>query len=132
MTNTATSKALVSTYFQAISDNRPTDAWAMLADDALWTVGGHSPLTGVYTKAQLGELTETVILARLVDGIRITLKRVVAEDDTVAAEFECIGERPDGKVYNNHYCFLFTVKDGKLWRCTEYLDTFHYNEIILN
>lgn len=132
MSSTSESKALVTAYFQAISDNRPADAWDMLADDAIWTVGGHSPLTGTYTKQQLGELTENVIFARLVDGMRITLKRVVAEDDTVAAEFECHGERPDGKIYNNHYCFLLTIKGGKLWRCTEYLDTYHYNELILN
>ena len=132
MSTTAESKALVSAYFKAISDNRPADAWEMLSEDAIWTVGGHSPLTGVYTKQQLGELTEKVILARLVDGMRITLKRIVAEGDTVAAEFECMGERSDGKIYNNHYCFLFTIKNGKLFRCTEYLDTYHYNELILN
>lgn len=132
MGSTAESKNLVRAYFQAISDNRPGDAWSMLAEDAVWTVGGHSPLAGTYTKTQLGELTEKVILARLVDGLRIELKRIVAEDDTVAVEFEGTGTRSDGMIYNNHYCFLLTVKDGKLWRCTEYLDTYHYNELILN
>ena len=68
----------------------------------------------------------------MVDGIRIRLKRIVAEDDTVAVEFESTGERPDGKIYNNHYCFMMVVKDGKFWRCTEYLDTYHYNQLILN
>ena len=58
----------------------------MLADDAIWSVGGHSPLAGSYTKEQLGELTEKVIFARLVDGIRVTFKRIVAEGDTVASE----------------------------------------------
>jgi ketosteroid isomerase-like protein len=125
-------KALVCSYFEAISDNRPADAWAMLADDAIWTVGGHSPLTGTYSKEALGRLTEGTILARLVDGMRIELGRVIAEDDTVAAEFTSTGKRADGKIYNNHYCFLLTVKDGKLWRCTEYLDTYHYVDVILN
>jgi ketosteroid isomerase-like protein len=132
MSNTEQTKALATAYFQAISDNRPADAWAMLAEDAIWTVGGHSPLTGTYSKAELGNLTEKVILARLVDGLRVDLKRIVAEGDTVAVEFEGTGKRPDGEVYNNHYCFLLTVKDGKLWRCTEYLDTYHYNALILN
>jgi uncharacterized protein len=127
-----TNKALVSSYFQAVSDDRPADAWEMLADDAIWTVGGHSPLTGTYTKAELAELTEGRILARLVDGIRIELKQLIAEGDKVCAEFTGTGRRADGKVYNNHYLFLLTVKDGKLWRCTEYLDTYHYVDVILN
>jgi ketosteroid isomerase-like protein len=124
-------KALVRAYFRAISESRAADAWAMLADDAIWTVGGHSPLAGTYTKPQLGALTERVILARLVNGLKITLGRVIAEADTVAAEFTSTGERPDGVIYNNHYCFLLTIKEGKLWRCTEYLDTYHYTQVIL-
>jgi ketosteroid isomerase-like protein len=129
---TAENKAIVSAYFQAISENRPGDAWNLLAEDAIWTVGGHSPLTGTYTKTQLAELTERTILARLTNGMRIELGRVIAEGDMVAAEFTSTGTRADGKIYNNHYCFLLTVKGGKLWRCTEYLDTYHYVELILN
>lgn len=125
-------KALVTSYFQAVSDNRPGDAWAMLADDAIWTVGGHSPLTGTYDKAGLARLTEDTILVRLVDGMRIELKQVIAEGDKVCAEFTSTGMRQDGKVYNNHYLFLLTIKGGKLWRCTEYLDTYHYVDVILN
>ena len=125
-------KALVHRYFKAVSDNRPAEAWEMLADDAVWTVGGHSPLTGSYDKQGLARLTEDTILARLVDGIRIELKQVIAEGDKVCAEFTSTGARPDGKVYNNHYLFLLTIKDGKLWRCTEYLDTYHYVNVILN
>ncbi|WP_157218958.1 nuclear transport factor 2 family protein [Flavisphingomonas formosensis] len=125
-------KALVERYFNAISDGRTADAWAMLADDAIWTVGGHSPLTGTYTKQQLAELTERTILARLATPLRITLHRVIAEDDSVAAEFSGEASRADGRVYANDYLFLFTIRDGKLWRCTEYLDTLHYADVILN
>ncbi len=125
-------KQLVRSYFQAISDNQPSVAWDLLAEDAIWTVGGHSPLTGSYTKHELAKLTEDKILARLPDGMRIELGRLVAEGDLVAAEFTSTGAREDGKIYNNHYLFLLTIKDGKLWRCTEYLDTYHYVELILN
>jgi ketosteroid isomerase-like protein len=126
-------KALVRAYFQAVSENRPADAWEMLAEDAIWEVGGHSPLTGSYTKPQLADLAERTILARLTEeGLRIELGRVLAEGDIVAAEFTGLGKRQDGKIYNNDYLFLLTVRDGKLWRCTEYLDTYHYAEVILN
>jgi ketosteroid isomerase-like protein len=125
-------KALVERYFQAISDGCTADAWAMLADDAIWTVGGHSPLTGTYTKPQLAELTERTILARLATPLTITLHRIIADGDTVAAEFSGEGRRADGRVYANDYLFLFTIRDGRLWRCTEYLDTYHYAELILN
>ena len=124
-------KSLVRSYFKAISENRAAEAWAMLADDAIWTVGGHSPLTGCYTKTELAHLTENTILARLVDGLEIKLGRLVAEGDLVAAEFTSSGKRADGKIYNNHYLFMLTIKDGKLWRCTEYLDTYHYVDVIL-
>ncbi|MGV3771111.1 MAG: nuclear transport factor 2 family protein [Sphingobium phenoxybenzoativorans] len=125
-------KALLRAYFQDVSDGRTADAWDKLAEDALWTVPGHSPLAGTYTKDELAALTERTILARLKDGMTITVKGMVAEGDKVAVEFESRGEREDGKVYAMPYHFLFTVKDGKLWRCVEYLDTHHYVDVILN
>jgi ketosteroid isomerase-like protein len=121
-------KALVHAYFQAITENRMADAWRLIADDVVWAIGGHSPLAGTYTREQLAEL-QGAILARIVGGIRIDVGRVIGEGDLVAAELTSAGKLSDGRVYNNNYLFMLTIKDGKFWRCTEYLDTYHYVEV---
>jgi ketosteroid isomerase-like protein len=128
----AENKELVRAYFQAVSDGRPAEAWDMLADDALWIISGHSPLTGSYTREQLARNTEDVVLAKLKDGIALEVKNIIAEGDLVAVEFTSHGECKDGRIYDNAYHYLITVKDGKLWRCNEYLDTYHYADVILD
>jgi ketosteroid isomerase-like protein len=133
MTTTEESKATVRAYFEAVSDGRPGDAWDLVADDAIWTIGGHSPLTGTKTKQQLIYHVETEVGSRLkAEGLHLEVGRMVAEGDKVACEFTSTAYRKrDGALYNNTYFYLFTVKNGKLWRCTEYLDIYHYVDVIV-
>lgn len=43
----------------------------------------------------------------------------------VAVTAESRGDHKSGKKYNNHYHFLFFIKDGKISRVKEYFDTEH-------
>jgi uncharacterized protein len=52
-----------------------------------------------------------------------TAVRIVAEDDMLV--IECRGEvsTKSGKPYNQTYCYVCRVADGKVRELTEYLDT---------
>ena len=114
-----------------ISENRLKDAWSLIADDAIWSIGGHSPLAGTYNKEQLAELQGT-ILSKIVGGIRVEVGHMIAEGDLVAVELTIIGAHADGNVYNNNYAFFLTAKDRKSSRCTEYLDAYLYVDVFVN
>ena len=58
-----------------------------------------------------------------VGGVETTIGAVTAEGERVAVEAETKGTLPDGRVYTNMYHYLFTFRDGKVWRVKEYLDT---------
>ena len=72
-------------------------------------------------------------LAADVEGgaIRLTPEALIAEGDRVAAETESYAELKNGRVYNNHYHFVFEVRDGKIHSVKEYLDTEHTRAIFL-
>jgi len=63
--------------------------------------------------------------SQLKDGLKMTVKGLIAEGDKVAVEVESYGELQNGRVYNNEYHFSITIRDGKISEVREYLDTQH-------
>ena len=56
-------------------------------------------------------------------GLRTDVKSVTAEGDRVAVEFEGNATTSDGKAYNNQYCMVFTLADGRIKQVNEYFCT---------
>jgi ketosteroid isomerase-like protein len=56
-------------------------------------------------------------------GGRMTPVNAVAEGDQVVVEFAGEGRTKDGREYNNRYCSVFRVADGRITHIREYLDT---------
>jgi len=54
---------------------------------------------------------------------RMTPINAVAEGDQVVVEFEGEGRTKDGRDYNNRYCSVFRIANGRITRIREYLDT---------
>jgi ketosteroid isomerase-like protein len=63
-------KALVRASLEAVSEGRLDDAWALMSEDAVWTAGGHSPLTGDVTKAQQVEQIIDKVYSELTEASR--------------------------------------------------------------
>jgi hypothetical protein len=61
--------------------------------------------------------------ARFFGGVENTFRTVVAEDDVVVVEHRLSATLPNGRPYVNDYCFVYEVKQGKVWRIREYMDT---------
>ena len=56
-------------------------------------------------------------------GIAFEILQLTAEDDRVAAEIQGRSALVTGAAYNNEYHFLFWLRDGKIFRMKEYMDT---------
>ena len=101
----------------------PAFAALMHAEATYWTLG--KP----HLFAYCGEKSREAICAYMaspsifVGGVETTFGDITAEDDRVALEAETKGTLPDGRVYTNMYHYLFTFRDGLVWRVKEYLDT---------
>lgn len=120
-------KKLVVELFARFSANDIAGALDTLTDDATWWIAGKPeqlPAAGVHSKEQIARLLQNMA-DRLKDGLRLRVKGAIAEDDKVAVEVESYGELRNGRVYNQEYHFLMTIRDGRISAVKEYLDTQH-------
>lgn len=120
-------KQLASDFFARFSANDIAGALEMLTADASWWIAGKPdqlPAAGAHNKEQIARVLYGMA-GRLKDGLRMTVKSLIAEDDRVAAEVESYGELLSGQVYNNEYHFLLTIRAGRITEVKEYLDTQH-------
>jgi ketosteroid isomerase-like protein len=56
-------------------------------------------------------------------GLSSDVEAVVAEGDTVVLQTRLRAQLPNGRRYDNAYCFLVTLRDGRIHRIREHLDT---------
>jgi ketosteroid isomerase-like protein len=60
---------------------------------------------------------------RLFSEISISFRAVHADGDTVIIEEQMRATLPEGRLYDNDYCFVFVVADGRIKQVREYMDT---------
>ena len=61
--------------------------------------------------------------ARFFGNVENKLRTIVAEGEVVVVEHRLSATLPNDRSYSNDYCFVYEVRDGKVWRIREYMDT---------
>ena len=124
-------REVVESYYSDIAAGRYVDAANRLAPDAtLWIVGeGHWPLGGLHDLEGNKRIYD-IVKKRFPDGLQVSLREMTVEGERAAVEAETYGVRCDGRVYNNRYHYLITVRDGRIIARREYLDTIHANDML--
>ena len=94
------------------------------ADDVTLSVMGtmFPPMQG---KQKVLKGLRNVLAARLENGgaIATTIENLIAEGDYVAEQSHGKARTKDGKDYNNTYCRMWHITNGKIKAMQEYLDT---------
>jgi ketosteroid isomerase-like protein/nitrite reductase/ring-hydroxylating ferredoxin subunit len=129
MSQEQSNKRVVGRFLEVFSSGAVESTMAMMTDDATWWVAGTMPISGSYDKKAFERLLAGVLEA-CEAPIRIEPRSYVAEGESVAVEAESFAHTRNGLTYNNLYHFLFTVRDGKIARVKEYLDTMHANTVL--
>jgi len=120
----AENKQLMQHIFDELGQGNSRPLVESMADDFCWTVTGSTKWSRTYKgkEAVLGELFAT-LRSRMADRIRTIAERFIAEDDVVVVEARGNNTTKNGRPYNNRYCFVFRLANGKLQEVTEYMDT---------
>lgn len=125
----AANKALVRTFFDALSRADVEAVRELYAEDfQLWTAGT-LPFSGTSNKAQALDGMRG-ILSFFPDGLDFSIDAMTAEGERVAVEAESEGIHTSGARYHNRYHFLLVVRDGRITELKEYLDTEHAREVL--
>ena len=116
-------------HFMEVFSTGDADATtALMAKTATWWVGGTTPISGTYDLEAFGKLFRSVT-DNCTGPIKLTPKAWTIDGERVAVETESLTQTKTGRTYNNHYHFVFIVRDGRIAGVREYLDTMHANAV---
>jgi ketosteroid isomerase-like protein len=95
-----------------------------LAEDVRWTIRGTTKWSRTF-EGKEAVLTKLIgpLFEQFADRYTATADRFIAEGDFVVAEVQGRVTTKTGKLYNNRYCYIFRIVDGKVRELIEYLDT---------
>ena len=117
-------KDIVRSFYEAGNRGDFDACFDMVADDVTWTNIGTTALSGTYSgKAELMEKLLGPLFGQLEAGISSTIDALIAEDDWVVALTSGTATTKDGQPYNNSYCQVIRLRDGKFAEVKEYFDT---------
>jgi uncharacterized protein len=118
-------------FFARFDANDVAGALALMTEDMKWWIAGKpgsNPSVGEHGKAEMAQMFERMGKA-LKGGLRMKVLGAIAEGDRVALEVESRGELKNGRLYEQQYHLLVTLRDGRIARVKEYLDTQHVQNI---
>jgi hypothetical protein len=126
---TRANKTVVRTFIEAFSEGDVETAKTCLAPDAVTVAKGFGKLSGPRTYDVI-VATTGAFKNLFPTGLRPQYKSVTSEDDRVVVEFEGDATLMNGEKYDNQYCMVFFMKDGKIKRVNEYFCTILADEKI--
>lgn len=117
-------KDIAWSYYDLLNQHRTEEAIAVLHDDgSFWNVRTRASTPTrdqkEYIRSVMGDVP-----------MQFTLRNAVEEGDQVVLELSSHGVMDDGWVYANEYCFVISIRDGKIFDLREYLDTKHAQDMI--
>ncbi|MEV6814370.1 nuclear transport factor 2 family protein [Micromonospora sp. NPDC051296] len=107
--------------------NAGGDIYEILHDDVRWTIVNGRTYT---SKAEFLAEGSAPILDRLASILRMTIKDMWTDGDTVIIRFEGDATATDGVDYHNEYCWIWQMRGGKVVRCHAFLDMIAVRELI--
>jgi ketosteroid isomerase-like protein len=116
-------RQVAESFVQKISDGEVIEAIDLLEE------------TGTYWALSYGEMRMSGMKAFLSEALvrvpmTFTVHDGLVQEDRVALEVESYAETANG-IYNNHYCFIMTVRGEKIVRVKEYTDIDHANRVLV-
>lgn len=103
--------------------------YELLADDAQWTIVGHSLASKTYPSRE-AFLSEVIrpFNARMSVGLKPTIRNMYADGNTVIVFFDASGTARDGKPYANTYAWFLELQNGKIVKASAFFDSVVFNE----
>ncbi len=124
-------KAMVTATWTAFGNGDIKTAFANMADNVSWLIPGNTPgVSGV--KRGKDEILKFMsgIGSVFPEGLKTEITKTHATEDAVILELTNRGKVSNGKSYENEYCFVFELENGKIRRIREYVDTQKAKDIL--
>ena len=121
---TERNRALVTKAYDGLAKGDPTHFTALFAPDIEWRVMGSSAWSKHLKGLEAVQRDLVGPLFARIDGPYLTTAELVlADGDRVAVIAKGNAATVDGGRYDNDYCFVFRMCDGRIMEVREYMDT---------
>ncbi|MEE4337571.1 nuclear transport factor 2 family protein [Erythrobacter sp.] len=123
-TPTETNRALIAKAFDGLAKGDPSNFMPLFDETIEWRVMGssawskHAEGLESVTRDLVGPL-----FSRFAGPYLTTAQLIIADGDHVAVQAKGDAVTHEGDRYDNDYCFVFTMCDGKIVKVVEYMDT---------
>jgi len=122
-------KKLIEKYFETINRGDEQEILALLSDDFQFESMLQAPKQFNFTWGREPFAAAPKNMSAMMHKpIKIWIEGMIGEGDKVAVEAKSHGEMKSGKLYQNVYHFLFTVRDGKITNAREYSCSYTAND----
>jgi hypothetical protein len=119
-----TNKEIITAIFAETAKGNGRPYVEAMADDVTWRTIGNGSWSGTFSGKE-------TILREIFGRLREKFEgrntcipsRIFADGDFVIVQANGRNRTKDGKEYNNDYCFVIRMKDGKMAAIEEYCDT---------
>jgi ketosteroid isomerase-like protein len=122
-------KQVVLTFIEAMGRGDAAAAAPCIAEDTFTLAKGFGKFAGVRTH---DTILATIAAFRelMPGGMEPTILSVTSEDNRVVVEFEGNGTLLNGATYNNQYCMVFMLRDGRIRQVNEYFCTLLADQVL--
>lgn len=123
--STVANKQVIENFFAALSAGDMPRVRALLHPEVAWTIIGDTPVSKTFRGINEFETGLIGSVFQHIDasaGVHVEIQEMIAEGDKVVCRAQGTIKGLYGP-YNNTYCHVFTLRDGKIVEDIEYLDT---------
>ncbi|MFI9510437.1 nuclear transport factor 2 family protein [Nocardia sp. NPDC052566] len=121
--STAENKKLLRALFDEMAKGNTRAMGEAMADDFRWIFPGNWSWSGTWGPKSVALQDLLRPLMTQFTDYRSAAEFMIAEDDRVAVQVRGHGTTTRGETYDQTYCFLFRIRDGKLTEVIEHCDT---------
>lgn len=122
--NSESNKRIVLEAYAALNAGDASGYFGRMTDDVRVTYfGSHRFARTFEGKDDIMNNFVPPLRERLEGSIKLHVTNVVVEGDSVVVEAQGEARTKDGRDYNNLYCIVLKMRDGKISEIREYMDT---------
>jgi uncharacterized protein len=121
------SKTVLARYVEAVQAGDADAIRDAFAADAIWQLDGELPISGTWRGRDtiLNEFLGTAMSYYQPGSVSLEITRIVAEGEHAVMEWTSRARTITGEPYENHCIGVFTIRDGRITRVHEYMDTLY-------
>ncbi len=124
---TSETRALIESYYQALTTGDREGVAALVADECRWVPPASAPFDPVEGgEAVVAELTGDVVKRTfdLSKPFALEVRSMLVDGDRAVVQQRLTATaKATGNAYDNQYCWIYTFRDGKIVLMEEYVDT---------